>query len=147
MCQTKQIWSNACKHSQRFETILCKLTQPKQAYTWRPSPWHTRHFRYGTFILWSKFSRHFFQHCWRSHGQWSLPIQISLDKPLKWNTPLTEQGYRFDKADNDLFNNTLNDSLNSIDTDITMQDELEELAVTLCNKLMKAVVDTFPPKT
>ena len=57
------------------------------------------------------------------------PIQISLDKPLKWNTPPTE----------------LNDSLTNIDTNITTQDKLEELAVTLCDKLMKAV-DTSTPK-
>ena len=33
-----------------------------------------------------------------------------------------------------------------MDTDITTQDELEELAVTLCDKLIKAV-DTSTPKT
>ena len=68
-----------------------------------------------------------------------FPIQISLDKPLKWNTSLIEPRYRFDKTDDDLLHNTLKDSLNSIDTDITTQDPLEELAVTLCDKLMKAV--------
>ena len=73
-------------------------------------------------------------------------IQISLDKPLKRNTPLTKPCYRFDKTDDDLFHNTLKDSLNSIDTDITTQDELEELSVTLCDKLMKAV-DISTPKT
>ena len=41
--------------------------------------------------------------------------------------------------------NTLKDSLTNIDTNITTQDELEELAVTLCDKLMKAV-DTSTPK-
>ena len=75
-----------------------------------------------------------------------VPIQISLDRPLKRNTPLTEPCYRFDKTDDDLLHNTLKDSLNSIDTDITSQDELEELAVTLCDKLMK-VADTSTPKT
>ena len=39
----------------------------------------------------------------------------------------------------------LKDSLTNIDTSITTQDELEELAVTLCDKLMKAV-DTSTPK-
>ena len=39
----------------------------------------------------------------------------------------------------------MKDSLNIIDTDITTQDELKELAVTLCDKLMKAV-DTSTPK-
>ena len=68
-----------------------------------------------------------------------FPIQIWLDKPLKRNTPLTEPRYRFDKTDDDSLHNTLKDNLNSIDTDITTQDELEELAVTLCDKLMKAV--------
>ena len=79
-------------------------------------------------------------------GSDHFPIQISLDKPLKQNTPLTEPHYRFDKTDDDLLHNTLKDSLNSVDTDITTQDELEELAVTLCDKLMKAI-DTFTPKT
>ena len=79
-------------------------------------------------------------------GSDHFPIQISLDKPLKRNTPLTEPRYRFDKTYDDLLHNTLKDSLNSIDTDITAQDELEELAVTLCDKLMKAV-DTSTPKT
>ena len=75
-----------------------------------------------------------------------FPIQISLDKPLKRNTPLTEPRYRFDKTNDDLLHNTLKDSLSNIDTNITTQDELEELAVTtLCDKLMKAV-DTSTPK-
>ena len=58
-------------------------------------------------------------------------IQISLDKPLKRNTPLTERRYRFDKTDDDLLHNTLKDSLNSINTDITTKYELEELGFTL----------------
>ena len=73
-----------------------------------------------------------------------FPIQISLDKPLKWNTPLTEPRHRFDKTDDDLLHNTLKNSLNSIDTDITTQNELEKLAVTLCDKLMKAVDPKSP---
>ena len=68
-----------------------------------------------------------------------FPIQISLDKPLKRNTPHTEPRYRFDKTNDDLLHNTLKDSLTNINTDITTQDELEELPVTLCDKLMKAV--------
>ena len=79
-------------------------------------------------------------------GSDHFPIQISLDKPLKRNTPLTEPRYRFDKTDDDLLHNTLKDSLNSIDMNITRQDELEELAVTLCDKLMKAV-DSSTPKS
>ena len=78
-------------------------------------------------------------------GSDHFPIQISLDKPLKRNTPLTEPPYRFDKTNDDLLHNTLKDSLTNIDTNITTQDELEELAVTLCDKLMKAV-DTSTPK-
>ena len=50
-----------------------------------------------------------------------------------------------DKPDDDLLHNTLKDSLTNTDTDITTQDELEELAVTLCDKLMKAV-DTSTPE-
>ena len=78
-------------------------------------------------------------------GSDHFSIQISLDKPLKRNIPLAEPRYRFDKTDDDLLHNTLKDSLTNIDTDITTQDELEELAVTLCDKLMKAV-DTSTPK-
>ena len=78
-------------------------------------------------------------------GSDNFPIQISLDKPLKRNTPLTEPRYRFDKTNDDLLHNTLKDSLSNIDTNITTQDELEEHAVTLCDKLMKAV-DTSTPK-
>ena len=78
-------------------------------------------------------------------GSDHFPIQISLDKPLKRNTPLTEPRYRFDKTNDDLLHNKLKDSLTNIDTNITTQDELEELVVTLCDKLMKAV-DTSTPK-
>ena len=79
-------------------------------------------------------------------GSDHFPIQISLDKPLKWNTPLIEPCYRFNKTNDDLLHNTLKDSLTNIDTNITTQDELEELAVTSCDKLMKAV-DTSTPKS
>ena len=64
-------------------------------------------------------------------------IKISLDKPLKRNTPFTEPRYQFDKTN--LLHNTLKDDLNSINTDITTQEELKELAVILRDKLMKAV--------
>ena len=77
-------------------------------------------------------------------GSDHFPIQISLDKPLKRNTPLHEPHYRFDKTNDDLLHNTLKDSLTNIDTNITTQDELEELAVTLCDKLMKAVHTSTP---
>ena len=74
-------------------------------------------------------------------GSDHFPIQISLDKPLKWNTPLTEPRYHpFEKTNDDLLHNTLKDSLTNIDTNITTQNELEELAVTLCEKLMKASI-------
>ena len=78
-------------------------------------------------------------------GSDNVPIQISLDKPLKRNTPLTEPRYRFDKTNDDLLHNTLKDSLTNIDTNITTQDELEELPVTLCDKLRK-IVDTSTAK-
>ena len=58
-------------------------------------------------------------------GSDHFPIQISLDKPLKRNTPLTEPRYRFDKANDDLLLNRLKNSLTKIDTDITTQDKLE----------------------
>ena len=51
-------------------------------------------------------------------GSDHFPIQISLDKPLKRNTPLTEPRYRFDKTNDDLLHNTLKDSLTNIDTNI-----------------------------
>ena len=79
-------------------------------------------------------------------GSDHFPIQISLDKPLRCNTPLIEPHYRFDKTDDDLLHNTLKESLNNIDTNIATQDKLEELAVTLCDKLMKAV-DSSTPKS
>ena len=79
-------------------------------------------------------------------GSDHFPIQISLDKPLKRNTPLTETRYRFDKTDNDLLQNTLKDSLNNTNTNITTEEELEELVATLCDKLMKAV-DSSTPKS
>ena len=75
----------------------------------------------------------------------NFPIQISLDEPLKRNTPLTEPCYQFDKTNDDLLHNTLKDSLTNIGTNITTQDKLEELAVTLCDKLTKAV-DTSTPE-
>ena len=61
-------------------------------------------------------------------GNDHFPIQMPIIKPFKRNTPLAEPLYRFDKTDGDLFHNTLKDSLNSIDTDITTRDELDELA-------------------
>ena len=39
-------------------------------------------------------------------GSDHFPIQISLDKPLRRNTLLTEPRYRFDKTDDDLLHNT-----------------------------------------
>ena len=61
-------------------------------------------------------------------GSYHFPIQMPIIKPFKRNTPLAGPLYRFDKTASDLFHNTLKDSLNSIDTDIITQDELEELA-------------------
>ena len=54
-------------------------------------------------------------------------IQISLEKPLKHNTPLTYSHYRFDKIDNDLLYNTLKDSLNSIDRSPSVTNSLRPL--------------------
>ena len=39
-------------------------------------------------------------------GSDHFPIQISLDKPLKRNTPLTEPRYRFDKTNDDFYYTT-----------------------------------------
>ena len=74
-------------------------------------------------------------------GSDHLSIQISFDKPIKRNTSLTEPHYRFDKSNDDLLHITLKNSLNNIDTKITIQDELEELAVTICDKLSR-LIDT-----
>ena len=63
----------------------------------------------------------------------------------KRNTPLTKPRYRFDKTNDDLLHSTLKDSLININTNITTQGELEGLAITLCDKLIKAV-DTSTPK-
>ena len=59
-------------------------------------------------------------------GSDHFPIQISLDKPLKRNTPLTEPCYRFDKTSDDLLHNTLKDSLtnSTLTGNITTQDQL-----------------------
>ena len=43
-------------------------------------------------------------------GSDHFPIQISLDRPLKRNKPVTEPRYRFDKTNDDLLHNTLKDS-------------------------------------
>ena len=51
-------------------------------------------------------------------GSDHFPVQISLDKPLKRNAPLTEPRYRFDKTNDDLLHNTVKNSLTNIDTDI-----------------------------
>ena len=56
-----------------------------------------------------------------------FPIQISLDKPLKRNTPLTELHYRFDKTNDNLLHSTLKDSLTNMDTNITAQDNWSNL--------------------
>ena len=63
-------------------------------------------------------------------GSDHFPIQISIDKPLKRNTPLAKPRYQFDKTDNDLFHDTLKDSLNSVDMDMTTQDNLQSPYVT-----------------
>ena len=42
-------------------------------------------------------------------GSDHFPIQFSLDKPLKRNTPHTEPRYEFDKTNDDLLHNTLKD--------------------------------------
>ena len=44
-------------------------------------------------------------------GSDHFPIQISLTRPLKWNTPITEPRYRFDKTEDYLLHNILKDGL------------------------------------
>ena len=77
-------------------------------------------------------------------GSDHFPIQISFDKPLKRNTPLTEPRYQLDKTNDDLLHNTLKDSLTNIDTN----NHTRRTGGTrghLSDKLMKAV-DTSTPK-
>ena len=74
---------------------------------------------------------------------WAVITNL-LNKPLERNTPLTEPHYRFDKTNDYLLHNTLKDSLTSINTNITTQDELKELAVTLCDKLMGQISTSTP---
>ena len=47
-------------------------------------------------------------------GSEHFSIKILLDESLKWNTPLTEPHYRFDKTNDDLLHNTLKDSLTNM---------------------------------
>ena len=145
MCQTKQVWSNACQHSQRFETVLCKPTRPIQTYTYDPVH-GTSDILNMAFLSPDLSSQDIsFSIADNFMGSDHFPIQISLYKPLKWDTPLTEPCYLFDKTNDDSLHNTLKDSLTNIDTNIITQDELEELVVTLCDKPMKAV-DTSTPE-
>ena len=73
-------------------------------------------------------------------GSDHFPIQISLDKPLKRNTPLTEPHYRFDKTNDDLLHSTLKDNLINIDTDKTNWRNLRSPYVT-----NSKAVDTSTP--
>ena len=66
-------------------------------------------------------------------GSDHFPIQISFDKPIKRNTPLTKPRYRFGKTNYDLLHNTLKDSLT------------RGTCGHLSDKLMKAV-DTSTPE-
>ena len=140
MCQTKQIWPNALK--------LFYINQLGPNRHTRDDPVHGTHDILDIAFLSTGLSSRDISfgvaddHICSDH----FPIQISLDKPVKRNNaPLTEPRYRFDKTNDDLLHNTLKDSLTSIDTNITTQGELEALAVTLCDKLIKAV-DTSTPK-
>ena len=70
-------------------------------------------------------------------GSDHFPVQISLTSHSNGIHHLQNHAADLTKLTMTYF--TLNVSLNRTDTDITIQDELEELAVTLCEKLMKAV--------
>ena len=59
------------------------------------------------------------------------PSKFTWQAIQKRNTPLTEPSYWFDKTGDDLLHNILKDGLKSIHTDITTQDEVKEVAVTL----------------
>ena len=85
-------------------------------------------------VITSPFKFHLTSH---SNGTHHLPNHVTDDYLLHDTLPMM--------TNDDLLHNTLKDSLTNIDTNITTQDELEELAVTLCDKLMKSV-DTSTPK-
>ena len=60
------------------------------------------------------------------------PSKFTWQATQKWNTPLTEPRYWFEKKNgDDLLHNILKDSLKSSHIDKTTQDELKEVAVTL----------------
>ena len=144
MCQTKQIWSNV-NIAKDLKLFYVNQLEPNRHM--REDPVHGKSDIFDiAFITPGLRSQDISFSIADDHmGSDHLPIQISLDKPLKRNTPLTEPRYRFDKTNDDLLRNTLKDSLTNIDTNITTQDELQELPVTLCDKLMKAV-HIFTPK-
>ena len=94
--------------------------------------WHIRHFRYG-FLSPGLSSRdtsvsvaddqmisdHF-------------PIQYSLDKPLKRNTPHTEPNYRFDKTNDDLlhsFENILKTTVSLLSTSQALGDPSQQMTI------------------
>ena len=83
-----------------------------------------------------------YQNCHISASTASRHLKISKSCS---NNVKNHCGLLYNKTNYDLLHNTLKDSLTNIHTNITTQDELEELAVTLCDKLMKAV-DTSTPK-
>ena len=130
MCEAKQIRSNATQHSQDLKLFYVNQLGPNR-HT-REGPVHgTSDILDMVFIIPGLSSRDISFSVADDHmGSDHFPIQISLDKPLKWNTPLTEPCYGFDKTKDDVLHNTLKYSLNNIDTNITTQDELEEPAVT-----------------
>ena len=116
MCQAKEIWSNATQHGQRFETVLCKPIRANR-HT-REDPVHgTSDILDMAFITPGLSFRDISFSVTDDHmGSDHFPIQISLDKPLKRNTSLTEPRFQFDKTNDDLLHNTLKDSLTNIDT-------------------------------
>ena len=145
MCQTKQIQSNACYIAKYLKLFYVNQLEPNRHM--REDPIHgTSNILDTAFITQGLSSRDISFSIADDHmGSDHFRIQISFDKPLKQNTPLTKPHYRFDKTNDDLLHNTLKDSLTNTDTNITTQDKLEELVVTSCGKLMKAV-DTSTPK-
>ena len=89
MCQAKQIWSSATQHSQRFETVYVNQLGPN-GHT-REDPVHgTSDILDMAFITSGLSYRDIFFSVADDHmGSDHFPILISLDKPLKRNTPLT----------------------------------------------------------
>ena len=77
-------------------------------------------------------------------GSDRFPIQISLDKPLRRSTPLTEPRCRFGEAGDGLLHSALGGSLSGMDASMAARGGLGGLAVALCGRVVGAVGASAP---